>query len=306
MGKVLCVPESVESPGSSAGSVDRAGPTGGEPTGSAAAGTSAAPAGGGVPAPGADAPAPAPAARGLFRPSFPLRPPHAVLFDFHGTLAQVESAVDWVTAAAADCGTTLDPLRATALADRLLAAGRAGGPLPARVPPQLIDVWANRDLYEYAHREAYTGLAATVDTGIEGLPDALYERILKPGGWWAYEDTVPTLAALHGAGILVAVVSNIGFDIRPIAAALGFDCYVDAWVLSYECGRIKPDPAIFTYACKQLGVDPTRALMVGDTPADAGAVHAGCRAYVLPASPPGTSNGLTAVLHLTGQEHATA
>jgi HAD superfamily hydrolase (TIGR01509 family) len=239
--------------------------------------------------------------RGVFHPGFELRPPHAVLFDFHGTLAQVEAPVDWVNAAAAECGARLEPARAAALADRLLAAGRAGGPLPARVPPNLIEVWANRDLYEYAHREAYTGLAATVDAGIDGLADALYERILRPAGWWVYEDTVPTLAALHAAGILVAVVSNIGFDIRPIATALGFDCYVDAWVLSCEYGRIKPDPAIFTYACKQLGVDPGRALMVGDSPADAGAIRAGCRAYLLPEAGPGTVNGLSAVLHLTGQ-----
>lgn len=239
--------------------------------------------------------------RGLFQPRHELRPPHAVLFDFHGTLAQVEDPVHWVNAAAAECGVKLEPARATALADRLLAAGRAGGPLPARVPPHLIDVWANRDLYEYAHREAYTGLAATVDSGIDGLPDALYDRLLRPEGWWAYEDTVSTMAALHSAGILVAVISNIGFDIRPIAGALGFECYVDTWALSYELGRIKPDPAIFQYACKQLGVDPHRALMVGDTPADAGAVQAGCRAYVVPAAGPGEPNGLTAVLYLTGQ-----
>jgi HAD superfamily hydrolase (TIGR01509 family) len=242
-----------------------------------------------------------PATGAVRRPVFELRPPHAVLFDFHGTLAQVEAPVDWVLAAAADCGVRLDPVRATALADRLLAAGRAGGPLPARVPPHLIEVWANRDLYDYAHREAYTGLAETVDAGIDGFADALYERIRKPSGWWAYDDTVPTLATLHAAGILVAVVSNIGFDLRPIAAALGFECFVDTWVLSHEYGRTKPDPAIFTYACKQLGVAPGRALMVGDSPADAGAVRAGCRAYLLPESDPGSVNGLSAVLHLTGQ-----
>jgi len=97
----------------------------------------------------------------------------AVLFDFHGTIAQVESPVTWVRAAAAECGAALDVAKATVLADRLVTAGRAGGPLPPRVPPHLIEVWAERDLYEYAHRAAFSGLSATVDTSIEGLADAL-------------------------------------------------------------------------------------------------------------------------------------
>ena len=66
----------------------------------------------------------------------------AVLFDFHGTLAQVEDPVTWVIAAAAACGTELDQGRATVLADRLLTAGRAGGPVPQRVPPHLAEVYA--------------------------------------------------------------------------------------------------------------------------------------------------------------------
>jgi HAD superfamily hydrolase (TIGR01509 family) len=225
-------------------------------------------------------------------------PPTAVLFDFHGTLVQVEDAVGWVLAAATECGTRLERATATALADRLVTAGRAGGPLPHRVPPHLAEVWADRDLYEYAHRSAYIGLAETVDSGVGGLPEALYERVLRPEGWSPYRSTVPTLAALRDAGVPVAVVSNIGFDIRPLVRALGFDEYVDAYVLSYEVGRCKPDPAIFRLACAALGVEPEQALMVGDTPADAGAVRAGCRAYVLPVAPPGTENGLGAVLRL--------
>jgi FMN phosphatase YigB (HAD superfamily) len=223
-----------------------------------------------------------------------------VLFDFHGTLAQVEDAVTWVTEAAAACGTALDRVHATALADRLVTVGRAGGPLPHRVPPHLAEVWADRDLTAYAHRAAYTGLAEQVDCGVDGLPDALYERVLRPEGWRAYADTVETLALLQSAGVPVAVISNIGFDIRPICEALGMHELIGAYVLSFEVGRCKPDPAIFEYACATLRVPPERALMVGDTPADAAAVKAGCRAYVVPAGEPGAHNGLDAVLSLLG------
>jgi HAD superfamily hydrolase (TIGR01509 family) len=226
------------------------------------------------------------------------RPVEAVLLDFHGTLAQVEEAREWVQAAAAACGVTLERVRATALADRLLTAGRAGGPLPTRVPPRLAELWADRDLYPHAHRGAYTGLAATVDAGIDGFAEALYERVTLAEGWVPYPDTGPTLEALRRAGVKMAVVSNIGFDIRPIMDSWGFDKLVDAYALSYEVGRCKPDPGIFLRACGMLGVDPERALMVGDTPADAGAVRAGCAALVLPAAEAGRPNGLGAVLDL--------
>ncbi|MGK5740677.1 HAD family hydrolase [Micromonospora sp. URMC 103] len=236
--------------------------------------------------------------RSAARPQPSRRPVKAVLFDFHGTLAQVEEPREWVLRAAAACGVELEPVRATALADRLLTAGRAGGPLPARVPPGLAELWADRDLYEHAHRGAYTGLAETVDAGIEGFADALYERVLVPEGWVPYPDTAPTLAALRDAGIRVAVVSNIGFDLRPLFDAWRLTGLVDAFVLSYEVGRCKPDPAIFLRACGMLGVDPEETLMVGDTPADAGAVKAGCAALVLPCADAGRPNGLGAVVDL--------
>jgi HAD superfamily hydrolase (TIGR01509 family) len=225
----------------------------------------------------------------------PIRRVEAVLFDFHGTLAQVEDPISWVHAGAAACGTALDAGAATVLADRLVTAGRAGGPVPTRVPPQLIEVWAERDLYAHAHRAAYTGLAATVAAHVNGLPDALYERLLTPDGWLAYSDAVATLTAVRATGARTAVVSNVGFDIRPILDGLGMAGLFDAYVLSFELGRTKPDPAIFRAACAALGTDPEHTLMVGDTPADAAAVSIGCAAYLVPAAGPGATNGLGAV-----------
>jgi HAD superfamily hydrolase (TIGR01509 family) len=225
-------------------------------------------------------------------------PPRAVLFDFHGTLVQVEDPITWVQEAARSCGVTLDRPRATVLADRLVTAGRAGGPPPYRVPPHLAEVYADRDLLPQAHRAAYTGLIDGVAGEIDGLADALYERLLVAAGWVPYPDTVPTLEALRAASVPVAVISNIGFDIREICAELGFGDLVDEYVLSYEVGRCKPDPAIFLRACGLLGVEPEQARMVGDTPADAGAVGAGCQALIMPAPPPGAPSTLGSVLTL--------
>ena len=68
----------------------------------------------------------------------------------------------------------------------------------------------------------------------------------------------------------VAVVSNIGFDIRPHLAALGFcrlcrrlRALLRGGPLQAGSGDLPGAPAAM------LGVDPERTLMVGDTPADA-------------------------------------
>lgn len=221
----------------------------------------------------------------------------AVLLDFHGTLATTRDPVTWVGAALVDLGVAVDRGKLTVLADRIAASGGLPGlPGTVRVPPHLAEVWAERDLSAYAHRAAYTGLVATVATDIEGLADAVYERVLEPACWTIYADALPTVRALRAAGVSVGVLSNIGFDIRP---------HLNEWglgelpvTLSYEIGRIKPDPKIFLAACAAVGAAPERTLMVGDTPKDAGAVTAGLKALVLPSAPIGQANGLSAVLRL--------
>lgn len=226
----------------------------------------------------------------------------AVLFDFHGTLATTIDPICWVKAAATSCGIALDHGRATVLADRIATAGGLPGVAkPARIPPHLAEAWADRDLYERAHSDAYIGLAATVCGDFPGLAEAIYEHVLSPEGWQPYPDAIPTLNALYAAGVKLAVVSNIGFDIRPLLEAWDLARHLDAVVLSYEHGCVKPDPKIFLRACAQLGVHPERALMVGDTPADAGAISAGCSALILPSAPAGRANGLHRAYHLAKQ-----
>ena len=85
------------------------------------------------------------------------------------------------------------------------------------------------------------------------------------------------LDGLHRQGIKTAVVSNIAFDVRPAFRAIGAADAVDEFVLSFEVGAIKPDPAIFDAALTRLGVTAEDALMVGDSEeADGGAKALGC------------------------------
>ena len=42
--------------------------------------------------------------------------------------------------------------------------------------------------------------------------------------------------------------------------------YFDSMILSYEVGRVKPDPMIFKIALDDVGADPKESWMVGDSP----------------------------------------
>ena len=113
------------------------------------------------------------------------------------------------------------------------------------------------------------------------------------------------MAALTTSGaalsVPVGVVSDTGWDIRPVFVHHGLDRFVDAFVLSCEHGDVKPAPGLFLAACAALGVAPEHTLMVGDNPlSDGGAVDAGMSTLLLPVAEPGRRRGLDAVLRLVG------
>lgn len=82
-----------------------------------------------------------------------------------------------------------------------------------------------------------------------------------------------TVEALRRRGLSLAVVANWDISLVGRLAPLGLPV-----VTSAETGVAKPDPAIFRLALERLGVDPGRALHVGDSDADAeGARAAGMR-----------------------------
>lgn len=152
-----------------------------------------------------------------------------------------------------------------------------GGPPPRQVPGSLAAAWARRDESADRHREAYTGLAREVELPDPGLYDALYDRHRTPDAWRPYPDAAEVLASLRDRGVAIGVVSNIGWDLRPVFRAHGLDPYVDAYVLSFEHGVQKPDARLFHTACTLLGHHPTDVVMVGDDRhADAGASALGC------------------------------
>lgn len=85
------------------------------------------------------------------------------------------------------------------------------------------------------------------------------------------------LRALRSRGLALAVVANWDFGLHEHLANHGLASWFDAIVTSGEVGVRKPDPAPFRAALERLGVDPGRAVHVGDHPPhdEAGARAAG-------------------------------
>ncbi|WP_105969345.1 HAD family hydrolase [Streptomyces geranii] len=227
----------------------------------------------------------------------------AVLFDFSGTLFRIESTESWLRAVLAEQGLVPPEPEIVASARALEAAGALpGGASPQRLPEEVAAVWDIRDQSAELHRAAYTGLARQVPLPDLALYDALYERHMAPDAWAPYPDAAEVLGALRERGISVGVVSNIGWDLRPVFRAHGLDEFVDAYVLSYEHGVQKPDPRLFKVACDALAVAPQDVLMVGDDRrADGGAADLGCAVHFVDHLPVvERPDGLRRVLDLAG------
>ena len=205
-------------------------------------------------------------------------PIKGALFDFSGTLFRIESVRSWLAATLAERELHADEADFEQYVRELEVSGALpGGPPPRRVPVELAEAWATRDESAHLHRETYTALARQVELPDPGLYDALYDRHLRPAAWQPYPDAAEVLASLRDRGVAIGVVSNIGWDLRPVFRAHGLDAYVDAYVLSFEHGVQKPDARLFHTACTLLGQDPADVVMVGDDRhADGGASALGC------------------------------
>jgi HAD superfamily hydrolase (TIGR01549 family) len=228
------------------------------------------------------------------------KPIRAVLFDFAGTLFARQAAGREVALAADALGVALSQSECERLGAQFLAAGLPGGPCPASIPEGAEQAYAERDLGPDRHRAAYMALSASIQAPA-GLAERVYERVRTADGWIAYSDAQTTVRALTEMGIALGLVSNVGFDLRPILDAQNMNQLALHASLSFELGVAKPSPAIFQHALADLDTAPEDALMVGDDPiADGGATDLGVRALILPMSPPGARHGLRRVLDLIG------
>lgn len=161
----------------------------------------------------------------------------AILFDVYGTLVEIRDK--------------RAPFR------QLIQIGARQGRKPGHQDAAII--MAQRlGLQEAA---ALLGIRLT-DADRERLDSELRAEIASIA---TFEDTLPALQELKRRGFKLGLCSNLALDYAaPIESLLPFA--LDAHVWSFDAAAIKPDPAIYAYACRQLGCLPGEVLMVGDTP----------------------------------------
>jgi putative hydrolase of the HAD superfamily len=99
--------------------------------------------------------------------------------------------------------------------------------------------------------------------------------------WSRFDDRVLDWTNdLRGAGLRTSILSNLP---RPLGerlrATAGFLGHFDQVTFSYELGVIKPQPEIYQYAVRELGIAPSDALFLDDRPENVeGAREAGLSA----------------------------
>jgi phosphoglycolate phosphatase len=171
-----------------------------------------------------------------------------------------------------------------------------------------IAVAANAMLRELGLRELETGtirdfigksmphlVRRSLETALGREPEAdLYERSLarfgehyeRVNGTAAqlYPNVVEGLAAMRAQGLKLACATNkLERFTRPLLAKAGLANCFDAVATPDLAGGRKPDPAIFLYACRQFGIAPAEAVVIGDSDNDGDAARAaGCRFLLVP------------------------
>lgn len=213
----------------------------------------------------------------------------AVLFDWRGTLFHDLNDEEWVRVSAASIARTL-----TDAAIRRFNAAIAR----AEQDPAVKAASDRMDASTAAHRSASLLLFRTAGLDDE-LALAIYERDGALDASFPYVDAPETLRELKRRGLLIVIVGDIHYDLRPHFRNHRLDGCIDAWALSFEHGWVKPEPEAFLMALRLLKVEPLEALMVGDRASrDGGAAAVGIPTLILPPAPNFGPRGLDLVLRL--------
>jgi putative hydrolase of the HAD superfamily len=118
---------------------------------------------------------------------------------------------------------------------------------------------------------------------VDRVARELFEAWAEHEHFELYDDVRDTLVDLAARGVRLGVITNSHRCMQSFQSHFALDGLLSAAVSSSVLGFMKPDPRIFRAALGQVGVEPARAVMVGDSLAHdvEGALAAGMRGVLL-------------------------
>lgn len=183
----------------------------------------------------------------------------AVIFDLDGTLTDTEKyyQIAWPKALE-HFGYKVEPWMPL----ELRSLGRPFAPLKFKE-------WFGED-FDYPTVRAYR--------------KELYEELIKEGGIPLKPGAVEILEWLRGRGILVALATANDYErTERYLRKIGLFEHFDRIICANMVAEGKPAPDIYAYACKTLGVAPSRAFAVEDSPNGVRSAYgAGCKVIMVP------------------------
>lgn len=199
--------------------------------------------------------------------------PQGAIFDLGNTLVRWAVGASSITEASRALGSPLDEFEAVSLWSKLTAN-----------PVTATELGVGAGWSEDRYRQRLLEYFESADARIPGLTTWLARAAVDPAEYQAFSGARELLSDLAAAEVRLGVVSDTGFDIRPVLAANGLADLLPHLVLSHEVGACKPESWLFVTACSLIGTTPGQTVMIGDSSyADGGASEAGLTTLILPA-----------------------
>ncbi|HEU4481317.1 MAG TPA: HAD-IA family hydrolase, partial [Actinomycetota bacterium] len=101
----------------------------------------------------------------------------------------------------------------------------------------------------------------------EVLVKDMYRTFSSSASYRLFDDALPTLRELGEEGYRLGLISNFEQWLEEMLVELEVGHVFDTSVISGVVGIEKPDVAIYERAIERAGVDPRRAVHIGDSPA---------------------------------------
>lgn len=218
------------------------------------------------------------AARELVRPFD--HPPRVVFFDMGGTLAYPHPSFHGLIANVCKaCGLDITEAQVAEAEPYVWEriAEREGGARGFTMHPE-----RSRAFWTWVY-ETFLGRVGCSPERATEIAGHLFDTFVRSDSYRLYDDAIPTLERIRGAGLTVGVISNWEDWLERLMVDLDIHRYVDVAVVSGVAGYEKPDPEIFHQALNVAGVGPHEAVHVGDNRRDDvdGAEAVGIRAILI-------------------------